>query len=166
LKKTGIVAFAFGTPWTLKSNVKIGQIAGQKANEFNAEVYTQADIHIHPEYEAVVEYTHEHWDHQPPTLRIARGAVQWAKSKEIRRILVVAAGPHLWRAVRDLKMAVREAHEKIEVHGCRRTINRYPDDIWFCPDSRQNWTRSQKEWDRRERIMMLMPFSIYRLVAK
>lgn len=162
MKKTGIVAFAFGAPDTILSNRRIGEIASKKARELNGRVYTQLDIRV--EDGISVEYTDEKLGNPPPTLRIARGAVQWAKRYGLTELWVVAAKPHLWRALRDVQQAVREDGARIEVHVCKE-VEQYSEDSWFCPDSTQDRVRSRKAWDKRERILKLLPFFLYKWVA-
>lgn len=72
--ETGIVAFAFGAPGRILSNRLIAGIASRKARELGATVYTQFDVLVEPEIK--VEYISENPGNPPPTLRIARGAVQ------------------------------------------------------------------------------------------
>lgn len=156
--KIGIVAFAFGRPCSLCSNKIISRIASQKARELSSSVYTQLDIVV--ESGIPVEYTEEEKDFPPPTLRIARGATQWAKKEKIDRLLIVAAKPHLWRCVRDLEYALREKGLKIDVATCKE-IEQYSSE-WFCPDSDQEHTRSKWTWFFREVILKFMPFSVYK----
>lgn len=163
MKTVGIVAFAFGVPKTIISNQRIAQIASQKALELNAPVYTQLDIAVGPGIE--VKYTNEEPGNPPPTLRIARGAAQWAKQQGFSELWIVAAKPQLWRALRDVEQAVREAGEKIEVYVCKE-IEQYPKDSWFCPNSTQDRVRSRKAWDKREKILKRLPFFVYRRIAK
>lgn len=162
MKTTGIVAFAFGAPETIRSNQRIAQIASQKARELGAPVYTQLDIHVEPGIE--VEYTEEKSGQPLPTLRIARGAVQWANQRGFKELWVVAAKPHLWRALRDVKQVVHEAGDWIEVRACKE-IEQYPEDSWFCPDSTQDRVRTREAWDKREKVFRLMPFFLYKLIA-
>lgn len=162
MKIAGIVAFAFGAPETIHSNQCIARIASWLARELNAPVYTQLDVRVEPGVE--VKYTNEP-DNPPPTLRIARGAVQWAKQRGFRELWIVAAKPHLWRALRDIEQAVREAGGEIKVRVCRE-IERHPENLWFCPDSTQERVRSRGAWDKREKVIKLMPFFIYKRVAK
>ncbi|HXF43974.1 MAG TPA: hypothetical protein VNK70_00670 [Candidatus Paceibacterota bacterium] len=162
MKTTGVVAFAFGVPETILSNRRIAEIASKNARELNGRVYTQLDIRI--EDDVPVEYTEEEPGNPPPTLRIARGAVQWAKRRGLTELWVVAAKPHLWRALRDLQQAVREDGVQIEVRVCKE-IERYPEDSWFCPDSVQKRVRSREAWNKRECIIKLMPFFVYKRVA-
>lgn len=163
MKNAGIVAFAFGVPDTIRSNRRIARIASQKAREFNAPVYTQLDVPVEPGIE--VKYTDEEFDNPPPTLRIARGAVQWAKRRGFKKLWIVAARPHLRRAFRDVKEAAREAGGKIAIRACKE-IEQYPEDSWFCPDSTQDRVRSRKSWNKREQVLNLLPFFIYKRIAK
>jgi len=163
LKNVGIIAFSFGAPETILSNRRIAQIASQKARELKTLVYTQLDVRI--EKDIVVDYTNEEMGSPPPTLRIARGAVQWAKRYGFTELWVVAAKPHLWRVLRDLRQAVREAGEKIEVCACKE-IEQYPEDSWFCPDSTQDRVRSREVWNNREKILKFIPFFIYKRIGQ
>ncbi len=162
MKNAGIVAFSFGVPETIRSNYQIAEIASWRAQEFDLPVYTQHDVRIGPGIR--VAYTEEEPDNPPPTLRLARGAVQWAKGIGLTELLVVAAKPHLRRALRDLKKAVREAGAMIEVHYCTE-IERYSASSWFCPDSTQDRVRSRWAWYQRELILRFMPFWLYKRVA-
>ena len=162
MKTAGVVAFAFGIPSTITSNQRIAQIASQRARELSGRVYTQLDIRV--EEGIPVEYTKEEPGNPSPTLRIARGAVQWAKRHRLTELWVVAAKPHLWRALRDVQRAVREDGARIEVRVCKE-VEQYPEDSWFCPDSTQDRVRSREVWDKRERILKLMPFFLYKRVA-
>ncbi len=160
-----MVAFAFGAPSTIRSNRWIARTAQEKAGELNAPVYTQLDIRV--EEGIQVEYTEEEPGNPPPTLRIARGAAEWAKRRNLTSLVVVAAKPHLWRALRDVKEAVREAGAgaKIEVRACKEEIEQYPEGLWYCPDSTQERTRSETAWKRRERLLKAMPLFIYKRIA-
>ena len=158
----GIVAFAFGTPDSIFPNWRIAQITLRKARELDGRVYAQLDIRV--EKGVPVEYTEEEPGNPPPTLRIARGAVQWAKQHRLTELWVVAAKPHLWRVLRDVQQSVQEDGALIEVHVCEE-IKQYSKDSWFWPDSTQKRTRSWKNWWPRELILRLMPFFIYKRVA-
>jgi hypothetical protein len=159
----GILPFAFGVPETIFSNWRIAQIASQKARELGAPVYTQLDIRIDDGIE--VEFTEEQPGNPPSTLRFARSAVKWARNKNLTELWIVAAKPHLWRCIRDLKNVIRELKVQIEIHICDE-INQYPEDEWFCTNSAQKWTQSKKSWQDRERIIKLMPFFIYKFIAR
>ncbi|MCL5012098.1 MAG: hypothetical protein M1320_01605 [Patescibacteria group bacterium] len=165
--KTGIVAFAFGAPDSIKSNVQIAQITmavSRSSRELNFPIYTQKDIGIFG-LQFQIQYINEQPGNPLTTLRIARGAVQWAKEKGLNQLLVVAAEPHLWRALRDTKKAVGELGLWVEVWPCKNEIKQYSYGSWFCLDSKKGWTRSMKEYSRRENILCLLPFFIYKRIA-
>ncbi len=164
MKKAGIVAFAFGTPHTTGSNQGIAHIASQNSKKLGAAIYTQLDVRIGPEIKDVEYVENDRFGNPPPTLRVARGAVLWAKKREFTDLWIVAARPHLWQVVRDIKRAMRELEMKIIFHICEE-VWRYLEDEWFCPDSTQAHTRSQKKWRVREFILRIMPFFIYKRVA-
>ena len=162
-KQVGIVAFSFGVPETILSNRRIAQIASQRARKLGASVYTQLDVRVESGIE--VEYTDEQPGNPPPTLRIARGAVQWAEQRGFTRLWVVAAQPHLWRCLRDLWQAVSEVGAQIQLIPCPEILE-YPEDSWFCPDSEQKRVWSREAWDKREKVLKFVPFCIYKCVAK
>ena len=161
-KNVGIVAFAFGVPDTIRSNWLIAEIASEKAQKLGAPVYTQLDVRIKPGIE--VEYTNEEPGFPPPTLRIARGAVQWAKRNGFKDLVIIAAKPHLWRVRRDVKQAIYESGARIEAYVCKE-MDQYPEGYWYCPDSTQERVRSREAWNKRERILKFMPFFIYKRIA-
>ena len=162
MKRPGIVVQAFGAPHSILSNRRLAEIASEKARELKAPVYTQLDIVVEPDIE--VEHTKEKYGSPPPTLRIARGAVRWAKQRGITELWIIAAKPHSWRVLRDIRRGISEARENIEVHICEE-VGQYPEDSWFCPDSTQDRTKSREAWAKREKILTLMPFFIYKLIA-
>lgn len=162
-----VIVFAFGVPHTLRSNRKIAVIASEKARELDALVYTQLDVQIEPCIKADrIVYTEEKPGCPPPTLRIARGAVEFAMRNGLDEMWVVAAQPHLWRVLRDIKEALREKRKGdwVRVYVCDE-IGQYPEDFWFCHDSTQERTRSCKAWEKRELVLQFLPFCIYKLVA-
>ena len=163
--KTGIVAFSFGVPHTIRSNRQIAEIASNKSEDLgDVPIFTQPDVQFKSGIR--VEYIPGEQPGNPPTtLRVARGAVQWAKEKGLNQLLVVAAEPHLWRALRDTKKAVGELGLRIEVWPCKNEIKQYSYGSWFCLDSKKGWTRSMKECSRRENILCLLPFFIYKRIA-
>lgn len=160
--RTGILSFAFGAPKTILSNHRIANITLKKARELEAPVYTQLDICIDDGIE--VEFIEEQPDNPPPTLRLARSAVLWAKRKNLTELWIVAAKPHLWRCIRDLTCAVREINLQINIHVCEE-IEQYPENEWFCVNSIQKRTQSSGNWESREQIIKLMPFFLYKYIA-
>jgi hypothetical protein len=126
-------------------------------------MYTQRDIRVGPGIDVTLISQGEFED-APPTLRIARAAVAWAKERGLKNLIVVAAVPHMRRAMRDTKKAVAEIGAAIEITRAAASLG-YPEDSWFCPESTQERVRSRKIWNRRERILKFMPFFLYKLFA-
>lgn len=158
----GVVAFAFGVPDSINSNVCIASIAQQQACEVEGPIYTQRDVRVKPDVE--VKYTEEEPNNPPPTLRIARGAVRWAQQLGLDELWIACAKPHLWRCKRDLEFAVREAGAQITVRVCE-DIERYPENEWYCLNSTQPRVRSREEWRKRERVLERMPMFLYKYIA-
>lgn len=165
MERIGIVAFAFGAPGGILSNRQIAEIASQEVFRFDAQLYTQLDVWIDdPDVRIRMERIPEKPGKPPPTLRIARGAVEWAIKQGISELEIVAAPPHLNRCLRDMRFAVAETGMLIRFDICPRVLE-YPVGSWFCPESAQHRTSSQKSWKRREWLVWFMPPSIYKLVA-
>jgi hypothetical protein len=162
LKKRGVLAFAFGVPETILSNRLIAQLASKKAREFGAPVYTQLDIRMEEGIE--VDFAEEKPGEPPSTLFFVQGAVRWAMRKKITEIWIVAAKPHLWRCVRDLDRSIEEAGVEIEIRVCGE-IEKISEEDWFCVDSTQKRTQTKACWQKRERIIKLMPFFVYKFIA-
>lgn len=162
MRESGIVAFAFGVPAGIRANRQIALIAERKALELYAPIYTQRDVAI--DSSLPIEYIQEEPGKPPPTLRIARGAVAWAKKRGIEELWIACARPHFWRCKRDLKYAIQEAGANMVVLVCPGVWS-YPEEEWYSPDSTQPRVRSKKAWRSRERILELLPMFIYKLVA-
>ncbi len=160
--KNIIIAFAFGVPANILSNINIATIASNKAKKLGSPIYTQIDIQINSDVE--VKYIEEKPDNLPTTLRMARGVVQLSVQNGYNEIWIVAAKPHLWRCIRDLNEAIREYNTNIKIKICEE-IYKYSANEWFCKDSKQTRTRSQFNWWIREVIIKLIPFSIYKKIA-
>ena len=161
--KSLIIAFAFGAPANIRSNERIAEIASQKASRLNALIYTQEDVPIKNKKFTVVRISQKRED-LPPTLRIARGAVLWAKEHGVKELWIVAAPPHLPRVLRDLKEALKESETKRKIKTCQE-VAIYSEEEWFCKDSTQKRTQSLKNWERRERTITGLPFFIYKRIA-
>ncbi len=164
MDKVGIVAFSFGAPSAIPANQHIARIARNHAIALKASIYTQPDIQINNKEGVEVLYTHQKNGNPPPTLRIARRAVQWAHQQGIKELLVVAAEPHLWRCVRDLKYASKEARMRIHIRISSEP-ELYPEEEWFCANSTQERTQSKKNWERQERILRHLPMFLYKRIA-
>ena len=105
--KAGVVAFAFGANWDICSNLRIAEIAREKelrlrSNGASVSIFTQYDVCLEG-----ADHASENDHDPPPTLRIAREAIRWAKERGLKELWIVAAKPHLWRACRDMKASLR-----------------------------------------------------------
>lgn len=136
--------------------------AEEVAHRHDAPIFTQRDVQVSDPTLDVTCCTEKPGE-PPPTLRICREAVEWAVQRGIGTIWIVAALPHLPRVKRDLRYAIEEAHASIKIK-VYVDPNRCKED-WYCPDSTQVRTQSRGEWEKRERIIMLLPMFVYRLVA-
>ena len=162
-----VVAFAFGTG-DIVPNRQIWDMAVRCANRLlvraGSLIYTQEDVPIPPQYKGNIVCIDQEGGKPPSTLRIARGAVKEAQRVRASLIYVVAAQPHLHRALRDVRAAVSEANAHIGVEVCSGVLD-YSTNSWFSPESGQPHTQSRKNWEQREWILMHMPFWLYKLVA-
>ena len=163
--RTGIVAFSFGVPHSLPCNRQIAQIALGKAREFHAPIFTQLDVRIN-DSRIDVTYLKEKLGEPSPTLRIARGAVRWAQERGISELVVVAATPHIDRAARDMKEAIREAKATIVVRSAEEEVMHYSGSSWFSPDSITRRTRTQLAWYTREFVLWSLPLFLYKWITK
>ena len=163
--KKGIVAFAFGRPQTLPSNKLIAKIAMQQSWEHAAPIFTQLDVPIHNEI-LDVEYAFENiGGHPPSTLKIAQEAIAWASRRSITDIVVVAAKPHMWRCLRDLKEeSYIQSEARIRIVPFVNWAQ-YQLSDWFCEESTQPWTTSWTKWSRRDFVLRMMPFWLYKRVT-
>lgn len=168
----GVVAFAFGMPSTVHSNILIADIARDVARNLGNHdhqilpVFTQTGVRIEAvgQLDIPVEYLEQSRRYTPTTLQVARGAVRWAMRRGITKIIVVAARPHLKRCMRDMSSTIHGVGAEIEVTYSRH-VNMVPIEDWFCQDSLQPRTRSRRRWWIKESILKVVPFFIYKLIA-
>jgi len=153
--KSGIVAFPFGAPSTIRSNRRIAEIAAQKSRELEAPIFTNCDVPLPADVEQ-----QRSLGGLSTTLRFAVDTVCWVRRNGIEEIWVVAAKPHLWRCVRDLSLVIKTIQTEIKVQVCKE-IEQYPNREWFCSDSTQERTSSRYNWQKRELIFRLMPVNLY-----
>jgi hypothetical protein len=187
-KTVGLVVYAFGTPCSNSSNSALAgyvQNLIQKSPEIRFRIYTQNDIQFEDtECLNVAYFPQLHDEAAPPTLRIARGAAQWARH-QVDEVFVVAATPHRWRALRDTRKAFQEAVVNIPIQLMKFHQPDYMHDkglfsydyqakgiigddtsYWFDPNGTQIRAASRSHWEKRERILRFMPYPLYRIVAK
>jgi uncharacterized SAM-binding protein YcdF (DUF218 family) len=160
--KVGIIVFAFGAASHIKSNTILAEIAARKAKELNAPIFTQRDISV--QEDVVIEYIDEKENKPPSTWQLAQAAVAWASKNGVEEIIVVAAPPHIPRVLRDMRMAMKEYGARIEVKVAEEIYSYLYD--WFCPDSKQIWTRNNVYWKIRETILIHLPLTIYKIISR
>lgn len=162
------VAFAFGTPSDTMANQRIAMMSCQACIPSDPGIYTQMDVDIPDlqvagkQYGMKVTYTPERPGYPPPTLRIARGAVEWAKANHVTTLYIACAYPHLWRCKRDMRLAIQEKRANIEIKVCPEA--RYTKG-WFCKDCTQPRANNRLSWYMREIIIMMMPVWLYKKIA-
>jgi hypothetical protein len=188
----GLVVYAFGTPHSNKSNQALaGYVLSlvRQRPEIRFRIYTQNDIQFwhteYHEYQLDVTYFPQLDDEEaPPTLRIARGAAQWAQH-QVDEVFVVAATPHRRRALRDTQAAFKEAAIEIPIYCPKHdhpdftsfcvSFDDYADHVraansdrnyWFDPDGTQFRAASRRYWNWREFWIRRAPYWLYRIVAK
>lgn len=160
---TAVVAFAFGVPNALPGNRAIAAAASAQARSIGGAVYTQQDV-LPLQYGIEAVLVEEHHPVRVPTLRIARGAVLWAKSRGLSELWVCAAPPHMARAMRDLRFACGEAGAAISLKPCDG-LDARPTGFWFSPQSSQPDTRLRWLWRMRDSVLLSMPMWLYARIA-
>lgn len=160
----GVIAFAFDFSSTSKMNLRLAGYASLHSICHNrAPIFAQSVIRMKPD--ANVSYTGER-EGAPgmPTLRFARLAAGWAEQHEIDRIYVVAALPHMWRACRDLRLALAEkglATSVVRSYIISLTAWR----SWFDPSAQSQRVRTPWAWLLREIPLRMMPVLMYKSIA-
>ncbi len=154
----GVAAFAFGQPETLASNRVIQESARSVAVEHRAQIFAQSGVI--PDVALVARFE----DPEAPTFQVARSAVLWAMSWKIDRLIAVCAPSHRRRVERDLWYWVRQEKANILVMASAKP-RLLDDSIWFCRRSTQWWTRTRRAWEWRERVLLLLPMWLYKIVT-
>jgi len=97
MKKDLVVAFAFGMLYNILSNRQIAKIATKKAQELNADIFTQLDILIKADLKVYYLKDEVYSDCSLSTFFLAQEALRYAQKNNYNEIWVVAAQPHLKR---------------------------------------------------------------------
>ncbi len=160
--KSAVIAFAFSIPWKIKPNIILAEIASRKAQNFNIPIYTQKDIFINPKLEPV--YIQDLLNGPPSTLQISFWANYWAQKEKIEKFYVVAARPHIERCLRDLKYVAKKKSLEIEFCVCKE-VYQHSEEVWYCLRSEQKHTQTKINWQKRERIIRLLPMWFYKSIS-
>jgi hypothetical protein len=174
---TVVIVPAFGVPSTTRSNQWLRRAALEESAAYdNAAIWTQKDTGFLPEADPRVYFTPEIDGFPPPTWHVMRDAMKWIRSwvfspQPPQRIVLVAAPPHQKRALRDLRMALKEAdwYRSVEI-AVSAKLPVVPYDAWF-EGSTQWYTATRQVWENREKkldcIIEKMPFGwqLYKLIS-
>lgn len=163
ISRARVFVFAFGT-----KEHQASQWLAKEAQAFaRAQCFgidTQPDITINPNF-GDVWYIPEEPNTPSPTLRMARAFVQRAKEKNVKFVFVFSAQPHEWRVMRDLRKANKEAGIPISEFVIPDVVRKNSNREWFDPNSKQIHTRTKRNWLKRDILLWLMPFFIYKRIA-
>lgn len=155
MSKPIVVIFSFGSKET-KGN-KILALLGTIARKRKMAIITQKDIPLSAEDGGTIIFV-EDFKNSPgwhSTLWVAYAAKEICESRGMeKKCVVVVAKPHLSRCVRDM--------EKIGFCVLESITQEYN---WFDLDSEQPWTTSWFKWWRRELLLRLMPWWLYKKVT-
>lgn len=158
----GIIVFAFGQPSTISANKHLADFSRSLALSLGIKyVFTQRDIGIDSIINFFIVERVEEDEKPPSTLFIAQKSLAWAKSHNLEGVVVFAAPQHRWRCLRDIKKVYFGSNIRI-------IVPKVPNDhsFWYNRDSTQARTRSWLLWWPREILLRLLPFFIYKRVAR
>ncbi len=170
--RNAVFAFAFGAPHTLLSNRQIASDAVTEAFRYHALlVCTQLDVKLEESLKLMRFRDSVHIYEVPenpgtpwPTLRLARAYVRKAKDLKCDRVVIAAAQPHVWRCIRDVRMACEEERWRMDlVLGEGTTFKKVV--YWYSSQSTQWWTTNARLWWLRETMLRAMPKFLYRSLA-
>lgn len=164
--KTGIIVFAFGRPHTLDCNKHLASRAQSLAWDPDIKsIFTQRDISIENIRQAVVIQYVDECERPPSTLFMAEKSLEWAKKHGLKKVYILAALPHKWRCLRDAKKVFHHSGVEVEfAHNFDAPFHlKQP---WFNKNSMQLRTRSSWSWWPREALLRMLPFFIYKRVAR
>lgn len=154
-----VVAFAFGIGPKSPANQSVREAALAVPN---VAIVTQEDLGNHERFIQIKDGPYG----PPTTLMIAREAVTYAIKKRRSTILVAAAPPHLYRCMRDVRRVIEEHRLdhliRAEVLPLRPPQGPYH---WFYPNPQAHTTIAWRWW-MRETMVRLLPFFIYRRIAR
>ena len=167
--RTLVVGFAFATPASAFVNkvlrFRIEDLCARQDEGEQIFVFTQPDLGTLLPYmlRTRTQMIREEEGKPSPTLRIAREAIAFALKYHITRIRIVAAGPHMWRCLRDMKMAMKEAETLLPLVAEKFDTMSWSS--WFHESSTQPRTKSPLAWLPRDILLRLMSWEMYKRKA-
>lgn len=168
-KFDAIAAFAFGAPADIAPNRAIARRAESLGHQMGLTIFAQFDVAEDITNHKNLVFLDECEERGVSTFWLAEKLrddfflylpwVELAPSAPPPRLLVVAAPPHIERCVRDLR------HVGFGAESDTGLADTYPSAFWFCPESAQWRTRSQRFWWPREYILRWLPWRLYKWVS-
>lgn len=156
-QKSAVVAFAFGSPFTLSSNKEIARVASEIAEDVGCPVFTQELVPVTPgrDIRHVIEPENDYF---ASTFSIAQQAISWADGADVKRLYVVAAHVHIRRCMRDLRWIALRKWSNI-VFLSRPVKVSWQEGSW------QKRVRSPWQWYPREYLLRALPMWLYERVT-
>jgi hypothetical protein len=132
-----VFALNFGLPAALPANRAIAEAALRASRTRNIPVfYAPLGIFDLEDYPSRICAD---FNGYISTVKQVRALVETARQRAWRHVLVIAAPPHRWRALRDVRAAGLEA----EVDNSLRAL---PRGLWYARDSEHRQTASWFRW--------------------
>jgi hypothetical protein len=128
----------FGAPASIPANIAIAEVAICESRRLGIPIfYAPREIFDFSDYPLSIC---KDFGGYISTVKQVKALVEVAAEKSWRRILVVAAPQHRWRALRDLRAAGFEAHLDDSLLGS------YPRSFWYWAASEHKQTTSWFRW--------------------
>ena len=165
-----IFALSFGKPDSISSNRAIASIAIKISLDLDIPIIADNSISLSSFLYNVSFIGPPAYEHES-TINLAKifACLPGMKKGKWDKVIIVSAPDYMWRAIRDVKDALRESGVSCEVCDWRDYIdNRLVCDRfykWYDKNSTQLWTRIRLLFAIREIILKLMPFWLYKKVT-
>lgn len=131
----------FGAPAALRANRAIAAAAVRASRARNIPLfYAPRDIFDFGDYP---DSFSKDFGGYISTVKQVRALTETAREHAWRRVLVIAAPPHRWRALRDLRAAGFEARVDEAIDDSLRAL---PRSFWYAPESEHRQTTSWFRW--------------------
>lgn len=127
----------FGLPATLPANRAIAAVALQAAKRYDLPIFcAPSGIFDLGDYQNLIE---RDFPGYVSTVKQVGALVAMAQQRQWKRVLLVAAPPHIWRALRD----VRAAGLSVDAAP---SLYEHPRSVWYSRDSEHRQTTSWFRW--------------------
>ncbi len=163
-----VILFAYGKGE--KMNAILGGWANNIVDTFGSpnrrriNLYTQLDMT--PFVETIqISFAHEGKKYLS-TYGIVKQFSEAVKDRGYHRVAVIAAPQHIKRCVRDLYAEGFSCYVDTGKFFLPKGASLEDESFWYNPDDPQDQVRSHKNWWRRERILRILPFVLYKILAR